>query len=275
MLKVEIDYTITESKRANSARATLLTQDISGEYTFQQYARDFQLFQVAVAQDALTEEQQQGFDKTPRVITDNKLDKPYQDVKLAGKIEFVARQDVLEAVIECYKLIQQYSKRVSGQYAKWNAAFVNGVMVASSLPSLQRWAKTAQLKGGDKVRLINLNAYARRLEYLGGSEGGGRRIVKNMRTRNKKRVQDARRPMKNAPNGPYYLSHRIITKKYQSMGKKKFTGISFEFMRGNRIGGIPVNGQRGTYIKKAHNKWSGREYLYPAIVFNIDARGIL
>jgi hypothetical protein len=285
-LRLNVDYTLEQTiKGSNSTTKLSLLKGLAGtsKEELRRFSEEFRLFHIAIAQDTLQSAMISGFFKTkPRTITDGVYDKPYQAVKIGGKIVFIepmSESEIIRGIIDCYKLVARYSKRQTGQYARWNVVLHNGKQVAKNLPELEKWAKTSKIKGYDIVRIINLNAYARRLEYLGASNGGRRRIVKNTRSRKGENYRNNRIPMKNAPNGAYYLAHKQTYKKFEVMGgknRKKGAGVKFEFLSGQGISGLPViKSQRTTFSEKLWGKKRGnRPYLYPSIVFKIDPGGI-
>lgn len=275
MMNIAVNYTVTESTRSNKAVLTLLKDDLTGRETEKFLIDRFRVFQIGVARATLEDEQKKGFDKQPRQVTDNRLDKPDYTVKPFGKIEYISRLKILDSLVSMYSEILRVSKVVSGTYRKWNVVFLNGKVIAGDLPTLQKWVKTAKVADGDLIQFVNLNAYARRLEYLGVSAGkSSRRRVKNMKSHGKGRkpTQSGTRPMKNAPNGTYYLAHKMIMKNFKIVGAEK---PKFEFVKGQIFGGLPVAGQRDSYIQRPGNKWAGMKYLYPCISFKISSRGTI
>lgn len=273
-MRISVSYTITDNESKNKADLRLLSNDLTGNETTKFLVERFRLFHIGVARVALEDEQKKGFEKNPRIVTDNKFDKPDSRVLPFGKIEYYSKLDVLSSLITVFSEIQRLSKVVSGQYRSWNLVFLNGVRVASSLPELQNWVKSAKVKDGDTIRFVNLNAYARRLEYLGvTSQGSSRRMTKNMvkTGRSGKKHQSSTRPMKKALNGVYYLVSKIVSgSKFKTIGQFK---PKFEFIVGSEVSGIPIGGQRGSFAPKKNGRGGGRPYLYPSITFKISGRG--
>lgn len=217
---------------------------------------------IVIADQALEEEQAKGFDKEPILLIDGKKNRPITSVSPLGQIEFVARMDFGDILIEAYDGLLKRSKILTGRYIKSHYVFHNGVQVAVDAPSLTKWIESGPtFKNKDTIRIVNIQPYARRLELLG---------VTAQRTQNKR--QDLGRSNKKkagliakVPNGAYQLTVRAVKSKYKNNSSVRFT-----FLPGSSIGlsGVFKKGRKG-------KNSAGRPYLYPTIVFTVDERGIL
>ena len=72
---------------------------------------------IKVAMDALSQEVRRGFDNQPEVITDGVLRRDPLQVKPFGKIEFVARTTIADAVLWALAELQKKSPVLTGRYA--------------------------------------------------------------------------------------------------------------------------------------------------------------
>lgn len=214
---------------------------------------------IVISDLVLREEQEKGFDKEPVMLVDGRKNKRIEDVKPLGQVEFIARQDLTDVLLEAYNTLLELSKVRTGTYKSSHFVFYNGRRVATDLPSLESWLQTATFSDKDVVRIINVQPYARRLELLGVTS-----------TRQQNRRESATRAAKRKsgtqvrlPNGTYHLASRRLKSKY-----KNNVQINFTFLPGTTLG---LSGS----FKSGNSKSSvGRAYLYPTLVFRVQARGI-
>lgn len=216
---------------------------------------------IVIADKALREEQADGFDKEPIMLVDGRRTKNILDVSPLGQVEFVARQQFGDILLESYNALLELSKVLTGQYKASHYVFQNGIQVATDLASLSSWVKTATFQDKDVIRIVNIQPYARRLELLGVTS-----------TRQQARRDDpGRRKGKKTgtlikvPNGAYQLTYRRIRAKY-----KQNALIRFTFLPGSALGlsGSFKGGRRG-------KNSAGRPYLYPTLVFTLQERGMI
>lgn len=214
---------------------------------------------IVLSDIALREEQAGGFDKMPIMLVDGRRSKRIEDVSPLGKVEFIARQQMSEVLLEAYTAILDLSKVVTGRYKGSHYVFHNGIQVATDIASLQTWLKTASFSDNDIVRIVNIQPYARRLELLGVTS-----------TRQQARREDSgrRRRKKTGifikiPNGVYHLTYRRIKSKYKHNALIRFT-----FLTGSSLG-------LTASFKTGRKGSRGRTYLYPSLTFTLQERGMV
>lgn len=231
---------------------------------------------IDIARDVLKEEQSNGFDKKPRVRTDNVFDKPIINVKAFGKIEYFARQNYAEAIQGIYTRLLALSPVGQTRYYK-NTHFVlhRGKTVATDASELKAWLATAQFREGDVVRFVNAMPYARKLEL-----NSNRNIISGSKSGSKNRKgktglsSSGSGAMVKKPNGAYYLTYRYARSQYKSVA----TFIKFAFLTGDVLGidKAPIRGRQpsGAAFRTSFKK-DKRPYLYPTIVLDFSQSGVL
>lgn len=283
MPSVEVEvFEGTGRKRVNYS----LEGDINGAQTLEELLMFNQQATLQIGRTVLKEEQNKGFDKQPRQRTDNVFDKQDINVKPLGKIEYFARRDVGLALVEFYREVDKRSPEVTGQYRSGNVLFFNGVEVADTLSGVQAWVEARSKKGfreTDEIRLVNVNPYARKMEFLGvrkGTRGRTKGVNENIGRKFGNRKRNKRTVKFSKPNGAYALAFRSIRNKYKSLASV----LSFTFMP-NGTNGIQIQdagpGFRNQFTPRPGAKLSkrdqgryGRPYLYPSIRFKLDGSGV-
>jgi len=264
---VQVSISVTDN---NKDTFWSLESDLNGEATVADFKKFIRKATYQIGEEVLKEEQAKGFDKNPRVRTDNKFEKPPEQVKFMGKIEYFSRQSINAALLETYSMLLSKSPSRTGQYKSSHYVYKNGQKVAESLGQLHSWLKNKKfrLMGGDFIRFVNVVPYASRIEVR------GTRVI----TTGKKKGQTVSKISKNAiGNGVYALTARAIRAKY-----KAASDINFRMVP-NGTGGIHVQANRRfrvSYIADRFKKRSSRKrfsgpYVYPTINFKISGRGIV
>lgn len=129
---------------------------------------------IEVAERELKAAVGQGFDNEPVVITDGMPRRDYKDVRPFGKIEFVARHDLAEAVRWALSELQRRSPVLTGRYASSHIVLLNGKEIEGNIWDTLRKAKN----GTDRVQIVNTQPYARKIERATASKKSGRRARK-------------------------------------------------------------------------------------------------
>ena len=181
---------------------------------------DLREFTVQVAEDVLREEVARGFDAEPVVITDGRYRADYRNVKLFGKIEFAARQNVADAVRWIIAELYARSPYKGTQPYVYRSSFV--VMVNGAAID---WKGLDNLRPGDKVQIVNTVPYARKIEGATASKKTGR----------KKRKPSSRQ----APGGVFRPVVAIAKRRY---GRVMF--IDYKMIPLKHLG-VKVWGQQG------------------------------
>lgn len=251
--------------------------DISGTLSLQDLLKITKKALLEISKQTLYEEQAKGFDLKPRVRVDNKFDISEESVTPLGKIEYFAKADTLEILIEAYDAILDRSPVATGLYKSANWVFLNGTIIAKNKAQLTSWIKKApNLSSTDKIRFVNLTPYARKLENLGISKvkrsGRGSFTKQKSKTKRIKKGQFGGVTAK-VPNGAYQLAYRAVRSKFKSAAQ-----ISFSYLSGSEqgLGGaLPFKSNFRTTFKGGKNaRQVGRPYVYPSIVIRFNNRGI-
>lgn len=273
-----IDLQFSISDNANNIPTAELEKDLSGKKTFLDIAETVRRFQIDTSLRALKEEQAKGFDKNPRQRIDNKFDAPLENLRFFGKVEYFAKQDVTEALLQIYKELEARSPWRTGLYRKGNTVIYNTTVVGDTYGQLVRFFsgidKQGGFKEGDRIIFVNTRPYARKLELLGvrrATTGQNRGLNTPSNPRKTKSKKTGRLLKK--PNGAYYLTYRLARRKFKSIANS----ISFSFISGNnsffRI--TPQDGFRTTFSSRQGKGRGGRPYLYPTIQIQISEKGII
>lgn len=248
-----------------------LVGDLDGEITERQLLFLLQDVLISTSISALDEEQGRGFDKKPVVRVDNRVGKSILNVSPLGKIEYIARQQARQIILDIFNNILKRSPVDKGEYLKSHIVAYNGKVVANDLPSLISWLDDVRtFTDKDRIRFINTAPYARKLERRGKTaqrEQTKRGLSGKPKSENRNTIKQ--------PNGTYKLTERVIKNKY-----KGNSGIRFSLLPGNYVGiggGYPRASAAGkdTSNNRRTYKTDGRPYLYPTILLTISELGIL
>ena len=228
---------------------------------------------IRTARDALKREQDQGFDKKPRVRVDNRFEKPIEQVQPIGKIEYFSRVDLSLALLRIYRELEKRSPRVTGQYVSGNRVIIGNREVARSEAEFRAFLATGKIAPNAKIRFLNVNPYARRLENKGIVRGTRGRFAgqKNVRGE-KKRVSSKTGRLLVRPNGAYYLTFLFARRNFKQIAQN----IKFSYMPGG-TDGITIP-DLGPGFRNAFQQGKrgviGRPYIYPSIVIRLAQGGL-
>lgn len=274
---MSVNFSVTMSVVQNGRKRPgwNLSTDLGGELSLKDLLEFTKSSIILLADQALSEEQANGFDKEPIVIVDGNTGKRVEDVSPLGKIEFRSRVDSETIITDAYDAILK--RAVIGNntpgfdgrhYLESNYVFFNGKQIATNMVELQAWlGQDRDFKDGDLIRFVNIQPYARRLERLGVS--AGREPAPRVVMAGAKR----KRPLgflTAIPNGAYALAARTIKSKYS-----RNSGIKFEFVPGSAIGLASQfkHGVKAKFKNDEKKLAAGRTYLYPSIAITISGRG--
>lgn len=210
-----------------------------------------QRFTIKTAEAALREEVAKGFDNQPVVVTDGMPKRDYHQVRPFGKIEFIARTDMADAVRWALTELQKRSPFLTGRYASSHAVMLNGKEIEGNI-----WRTLREVKAGDRVQIVNPQPYARKIEKA---------------TANKKTGRGARKALsKQARAGVYQPVVRALVQRY---GKSMF--FDFKYVKldtGLKVWGYQGGGYKrgGKYVGHANRKRVLRDQVYPAVQFFIN-----
>lgn len=194
---------------------------------------------------ALPEEVRKGFDNEPVVITDGAVRRDPRQVKPFGKIEFVARTNIADAVLWAHaELIRRspIGPTKDGHYKDDHIIMINGAELKGNV----RVALT-KVKAGDRVQLVNTRIYARKLEGNTARKKIGR--------------QRRRGSSRQAPGGIY---RPVLRSMVQRWGKSVY--VEFKYVKLNL--GVKVWGLQGGGKNRAKVR---RDQVYPALSVYVKA----
>jgi hypothetical protein len=260
MPNFEVSISVREAGRKKPQYS--IGSDLNGELTLQELLEWTRSALIITSDLILKEEQAKGFDKNPVVTVDGKPGRRVENVHPLGQIEFTARQNVKDILLETYNALLYRSKVLTGRYKSSHYVFLNGKQVAIDLQSLESWlASSPKLEDKDIIRIVNIQPYARKLERLGvTAQRSNRRSLDRSKNKNSKRTGTIL-----VPNGTYFLTARAIRSKY-----KRNSIIRFTFLPGSSLG-LTQTFKSG---RKGKNS-AGRPYLYPTIVISVQERGTI
>ena len=195
---------------------------------------------IAVAERVLQEEVRRGFDSQPVVVPDGMPRRDYLQVKPFGRIEFVARTSMAEAVRWALTELQKRSPVLTGRYVSSHTVMINGAEVQGNI-----WVALRNVQPTDRVQIVNPQPYARKIEGA----------TANKRTGRGKRAALSRQ----ARSGVYRVVLRALVNRF---GKALF----FDFKYVNLNTGIKVWGKRGG---RSSTRRIQRDQVYPALQFFI------
>lgn len=208
--------------------------------------------QQATVQIAREEAARAGLEKDSVIITDGARGKAPEDVKPFGKIVFVARPNMAEAVLWALaKLIEisPVGPTEGGHYKDDHVVLLNGKAIDGNLRSA-----LAALAPGDRVQIVNPRVYARKLE------GATAR-------RNASRYREARKgSSRQAPNGIYRVVQRLVVQRYS-----KSLFVDFKYVQlntGVKVWGAVGGGRvkiNGAWVQRQARGRVQRDQVYPAL----------
>ncbi len=291
-VNVKFDVTFQASEDGRNAPQYTLDTNLGGELTLESLFRFMKQALITTARVVLDEELASGFDKNYRTVVDNRYNKSINDVHPLGKIDFVARQDMKEIILDTYNAILErspvgsgtyYSHHAPGLYKKSHFVYYNGSLVATDLPGLASWVESFKdFKERDYIRFVNVQPYARKLERLGVTAGNGKFNSASVRTQKSRDSRGRSGTHILAPNGAYFLASRAIRRKYKRnsviafkfiSGSGEFLNVPGQFKTG--AGGARKTGTRLNYHGRGGKRVTGgRHYLYPSITISVDSKGI-
>lgn len=264
-----IKVSVKENGRGGSQKWSL-SADQDGEWTLQDLLTFCKQSLITIASDALKEEQYKGFDKNPLTLVDRKPSKDINSVSPLGQIQFISRQDIGEIILYTYQAVWDRSPVLTGEYKDSNILFYNGSVVATNLQDVKAWVKDRSFNDSDKIRIVNLAPYARKLELNGVTDAGssrkwgkpGKAYYKSSHFNDKGQVRK--------PNGVYALATAAVRRKY---GRN--VSVKNELVLGSTMGLAGPGRVRKTGSKNGAKLGGvGTPYVYPSILLYVfDSSG--
>lgn len=200
---------------------------------------------IDTAEKVLREEVGRGFDNEPVVVTDGRPRRDYHDVRIGGRIEFISRPVMADAVIWALRELARISPVKTGRYVSSHVVLLNGQEITGNLALALR-----NVKDTDRVQIVNPQPYARKLEGATASKRGRGRAARKGSSRQ-------------ARSGIYRVVHRALVQRF---GKSMF--FDFTYVKLNT--GVKVWGASGG----GSGKRVQRDQVYPALKFFIKPIGL-
>ncbi|MDI1265649.1 MAG: hypothetical protein PS018_20575, partial [bacterium] len=197
---------------------------------------------IRAAETVLREEVGKGFDNRPVVVTDGVPQRDYNAVKPFGKIEFISRPKMAEAVLWALDMLRKRSPVVSGRYVQSHVVLVNGAEVQGDVR-----VALLSVKEDARVQIVNTQPYARKLEGA-----TARKATKRSHGRQKRAGASAQ-----ARSGIYQPVLRALVQRY---GRSMF----FDYRLVKINAGVKVWGAQGGSGKRVQ-----RDQVYPSLQFYI------
>lgn len=198
---------------------------------------DIQKFQIGVVEDVIREEVGAGrFTTTPTVITDGVLRRDYHAVKAFGKVELVETPVMPDVVRWALALLVRLAPVRSGRYRDSNVVLLNGKGITE-----QNIATLAAARPGDRVQIVNVQPYARKIE--------------GQRAKRRKGWKGRRGLSRQAPGGVYRKAYAMIQQRW---GRAVFVDYRLERLD---IGGVELRSSAATLRSKKGF------YTYPVLQF--------
>ena len=208
---------------------------------------------IRVAETVLREEVGKGFDNQPVVVTDGVPRRDYNGVKPFGRIEFIRRPQMAEAVLWALDMLRKRSPVLTGRYVQSHTVLLNGAEIAGDLKAALR-----NVKDTDRVQIVNPQPYAKKIE--------GRKARSRGRGANRTKSAAVAGLSKQAPRGVY--ERVVLPMLVQRYGRSMF----FDFKYVKLSSGVKVMGWSGG---GAARKRILRDHVYPALQFFIKPTGAM
>lgn len=202
---------------------------------------------IGAAETALREEVAKGFDNQPVVVTDGMPRRDYHGVRPFGRIEFIRRPQMAEAVLWALDMLRKRSPVLTGRYVQSHTVLLNGAEITGDIK-----AALQNVKDGDRVQIVNPQPYAKKIE--------GRKARSKGRGTNRTRTAAVAGQSKQAPRGVY--ERVVLPMLVRRYGRSMF----FDFKYVKLSTGVKVMGWSGGGSAR---KRILRDHVYPSLQFYI------
>lgn len=207
---------------------------------------------IRAAETALREEVARGFDNQPVVVTDGTPRRDYSEVKPFGKIEFIRRPQMAEAVLWALDMLRKRSPVLTGRYVQSHVVLLNKAEITGDVR-----AALQAVKETDRVQIVNPQPYAKKIE--------GRKARSKGRGAARTKTAAVAGQSKQAPRGVY--ERVVLPMLVQRYGRSMF----FDFKYVKLDTGVKVKGFQGG---GAARKRILRDHVYPSLHFFIKPTGL-
>ncbi len=208
---------------------------------------------VAIGERELVSQVAKGFDAQPVVITDGVPRRDYHDVKPFGVFEFARRANMADAVLwalDQLKKLSPVGPDAGGHYRDDHVVMINGAQIVGDVR-----AALMAVKPDDRVQIVNIRIYARKIEGA---------------TANKKTGRGKRKALsRQARNGVYRVVVPQILARY---GRTLFADYNLVHLNlGAQVWGKQGGGHKrgGKYVDLGNRKRVLRDQVYPSVSFYI------
>lgn len=206
---------------------------------------------ITEAEAALREEVAKGFDNQPVVVTDGMPRRDYAQVKPFGKIEFIRRPQMAEAVLWALDELRKRSPVLTGRYVQSHSVLINNVEITGNIRSA-----LLAIKETDRVQIVNPQPYAKKIE--------GRKATSRGRGASRVKLASFAGQSKQAPRGVY--ERVVLPMLVRRYGRSMF----FDFKYVKLSTGLKVRGLQGG---GANRRRVMRDAVYPSLHFFIKPTG--
>ncbi len=206
---------------------------------------------IKAAETALVAEVARGFDNKPVVVTDGMPRRDYHGVKPFGRIEFIRRPQMAEAVLWALDMLRKRSPVLTGRYVQSHTVLLNGAEITGDIK-----AALQSVKDGDRVQIVNPQPYAKKIE--------GRKARSKGRGAARTKTAAVAGQSRQAPRGVY--ERVVLPMLVRRYGRSMF--FDFRFVKLNA--GVKVMGWSGG---GAARKRILRDHVYPCLNFYIKPTG--
>ena len=206
---------------------------------------------IAEAETALREEVAKGFDNQPVVVTDGMPRRDYAQVKPFGKIEFIRRPQMAEAVLWALDELRKRSPVLTGRYVQSHSVLINNVEITGNIRSA-----LLAIKETDRVQIVNPQPYAKKIE--------GRKATSRGRGASRVKLASFAGQSKQAPRGVY--ERVVLPMLVRRYGRSMF----FDFKYVKLSTGLKVRGLQGGGVNRRRVM---RDAVYPSLHFFMKPTG--
>lgn len=196
-------------------------------------------------------------------FVDGKRTKDKFKVKPFGKIVDTKKvEDFTKVILFAYQKLLEQQIKLTGYYSQNNWLVYNGDVVAKDIFSVNSFLQKAPLENGDRIRIINMSPYARKLEREGRKVSLAKKTFGQSLGTKRQKKSKATGGQILAANGAFWRTTGQIKRKFPVLKNS----VRFSY--------IPVEGSVASRLNsknfsRYNFKKDGRPYLYPSISFII------
>ena len=207
---------------------------------------------IKAAETALVAEVAKGFDNQPVVVTDGMPRRDYNSVRPFGRIEFIRRPQMAEAVLWALDMLRKRSPVLTGRYVQSHTVLLNGTEITGDVKAALQGVKET-----DRVQIVNPQPYAKKIE--------GRKARSKGRGANRTKTAAVAGQSRQAPRGVY--ERVVLPMLVRRYGRSMF--FDFKFVTLNS--GVKSWGWSGG---GAARKRILRDHVFPCLNFFIKPTGV-